>query len=99
MIIYEITADIGANEPAVYEKYMRERHIPDLLATGNFVRAFFTRREKTIYRIQYHAADAEALEKYLQNDAPRLREHFQQTFSDAVKLARENWEIIETWNC
>lgn len=97
MIIYEITATVSAELTKSYEKYMQERHIPDLLATGYFDQAFFTRAEAGRYRVQYHARNQNALDEYLKNDASRLREHFHETFPEGITLERENWEILESW--
>lgn len=95
MIIYEITATVSVELIEIYEKYMRETHIPDLLATGYFGRAYFTRSGENYYRIQYHAFDQKALADYLQTDAMRLREDFNSHFSEGIKISRENWKILE----
>ena len=39
MVTYEITAIVRANLCDAYEKYMTERHIPDVLQTGAFAGA------------------------------------------------------------
>lgn len=97
MVIYEITAAVSADLIEEYEKYMRERHIPDLLATGFFAGAFFTRTTGNRYRIQYHARDETALKSYLEKDAERLREDFKNHFPAGVELTREVWEIVQDW--
>ena len=94
MVIYEITAIVRAEIVEEYEKYMRERHIPDLLATGYFRRAFFTRSSENRYRIQYHANNQEDLDKYLNSQAERLRADFLKHFPAGVELSREVWEVI-----
>lgn len=97
MIIYEITATVRKDLIESYEKYMRERHIPDLLGTGFFDRAFFARAGEDRYRIQYHARDRQALDEYLKTKAEFLRNDFLEHFPEGVELARENWEILESW--
>lgn len=97
MIIYEITASVREDLVGSYEKYMRERHIPDLLETGFFARAFFTRSGENRYRIQYHAHDQEALDNYLKTKADFLRNDFLEHFGEGVDLSRENWEILQAW--
>lgn len=97
MTIYEITAVVQAEFVEEYEKYMRERHIPDLLATGYFRGAYFTRSAENRYRIQYHAHDQKALDKYLENDANRLRADFLAHFPEGVELSRDVWDILEIW--
>ena len=95
MIIYEITATVSNELIENYEKYMQEIHIPDLLDTGYFGKAYFTRSGENRYRVQYHAYDQNALDEYLKNDAPRLREHFHSHFPEGIELSRGNWEILK----
>jgi hypothetical protein len=97
MIIYEITAIVREDLIENYEKYMRERHIPDLLETGFFARAFFTRSNKNRYRVQYHAHDKKALDEYLKTKADTLRNDFLKHFPEGVEVSRENWEILQSW--
>lgn len=97
MVIYEITAVVRAELVENYEKYMREQHIPDLLGTGYFRAASFTRSSAGRYRICYEAFDQSALDKYLKQDAPRLRADFLAHFSEGVELSREVWTILQSW--
>lgn len=97
MIIYEITAIVRKDLIESYEKYMREHHIPDLIETGFFARAFFTRSNENRYRIQYHAHDQPALDEYLKTKAEFLRNDFLEHFGEGIELSRENWEILQTW--
>ena len=97
MIIYEITVTVQPKFVEAYEKYMRERHIPDLLLTKYFDRAYFARTLENRYRIQYHARDEEALREYLKTDAERLRADFHKHFPKGVELSREVWEIVQDW--
>jgi hypothetical protein len=97
MIIYEITVVVQTELVAAYEKYMRERHIPDLLLTKYFDRAYFARTLENRYRIQYHARDEDALRDYLNTDAERLRADFAAHFPEGVELVREVWEVVESW--
>jgi hypothetical protein len=98
MIIYEITATVRADLIEEYEKYMVERHIPDLLATGFFSGARIARAGENRYRIQYEAPDQNALDEYLETEATRLRADFLAHFPEGVELTRENWEVLRVWN-
>lgn len=95
MLIYEITAIVSEKSVETYEKYMREQHIPDLLKTGYFKSAYFTRSTENRYRIQYHAHDQNALDDYLEKEASRLREDFSLHFPTGIEISRETWEILE----
>lgn len=97
MVIYEVTTTVRAALVEAYEKYMRERHIPDLLATGYFEGAKFTCAENNRYRIQYEAPDRETLDDYLKTDATRLRDDFIQHFPEGIEVSRENWNIVQSW--
>jgi len=76
MVIYEITAVVESNVVQQYEQYMLTRHIPDLLATGYFAGASFARSEPGRYQVRYEAATREALDCYLSEHTPRLRDDF-----------------------
>jgi len=98
MIIYEITATVRAGLAEEYEKYMRETHIPDLLATGFFSGAKFTFSGENRYRIQYEARDRKALDEYLETASTHLRADFLAHFPEGIELTRENWEVLQIWN-
>ncbi len=97
MIIYEITAIVRSDLVEAYEKYMRERHIPDLLETGYFRGAKFMCAGENRYRIQYEASDRKTLDDYLSSEASRLRADFLAHFGEGVELSRENWEVLQIW--
>ena len=97
MIIYEITATVRADLIEAYERYMRETHIPDLLATGFFGGARIARTAENRYRIDYEARDRAALDEYLNTEAARLRADFLAHFPEGVEVARENWEVLQIY--
>lgn len=97
MVIYEITAVVRPDLVEKYEKYMRRQHIPDLLETGYFRAAHFTRSEGNRYRIHYEAPDQNALDEYLKSNAARLRADFLAHFPEGVELVRDVWEVLESW--
>ena len=97
MVTYEITATVRADLCDAYEKYMTERHIPDVLETGAFAGASFSRSARGRYRIRYEAHNRTALDRYLKDSASGLRQHFTETFPDGVELTREEWDILATW--
>ena len=97
-LIYEITAVVRPDLCDEYEKYMINLHIPDLLKTGGFQGAVFSRSSNGRYRIRYEARHREALDQYLAVHASRLRQHFADTFPDGIEVSREEWEHIQTWD-
>ncbi len=97
MVTYEITAEVRDDLVPRYEAFMRASHIPDLLATGYFVAASFSRASAGRYRVRYEARDERALEQYLATHAPRLRAHFDAQFPEGVRLSREVWTVLQQW--
>ena len=95
-VSYEVTAIVRADLVDDYESYMR-RHIPEVLATGKFLSASFSRSAGGCFRARYEAADQESLDRYLAEDTARLRADFAEHFPAGVELSREVWEIVEVW--
>ena len=95
-VSYEVTAIVRADLGDAYESYMR-RHIPDVLATGKFASASFSRLAGGRFRARYEAVDQQSLDRYLAEDTARLRADFSKHFPDGVELSREVWEIVEVW--
>ncbi len=96
-LVYEVTARV---EPALrerYERFMRERHIPDVLASGAFSGATLERAESGVYRVRYVARDHAALERYLADIAPGLRVDFAHQIPEGVELTRETLATLQRW--
>ena len=93
MVTYEITATVQPDLIERYENYMIDRHIPDLMATGYFASATFSRNSGR-YRIRYDANNLEDLGKYLKEHAGRLREDFAQHFPTGIELKRDTWDVV-----
>lgn len=94
MLIYEITATVEDELTVDYEKYMTERHIPDLLATGHFAAAFFA-KAGNVYRVGYHADSCERFDAYIETHAERLRADFAEHFPTGVEVSRQVLEIVK----
>jgi hypothetical protein len=98
MIIYEVTAVVEARLAEAYERYMRQHHIPDVLASGCFQSADFANAPPGRYRMRYEASTAEDLERYLATHAARLREDAASRFPEGIVLSREVWTAIQRWS-
>ncbi len=97
MISYEVTADLDAGLAEAYERYMRETHIPEVLATGCFHSATFARAAAGRYRTCYVAAVQADLDRYLERHTAALRADFVAHFPEGVSLSREVWASVEDW--
>lgn len=98
MVTYEVTATVEPRLAQAYERYMREHHIPAVLASGYFRGAAFTRGTPGRYRMRYEAPSEEDLGQYLATCAPGLRENFASSFPAGVTLSREVWVALQTWD-
>jgi hypothetical protein len=97
MITYEVTVTVAPEIIADYERFMRDRHIPDLLATGCFHAATFSRSAPSRYRVRYEAKDQPSLDRYLAEHAPRLRAHVEEVFPGGLEISREVWTVLAAW--
>lgn len=100
MIIYNVTVNIHESVHDQWMKWMQEKHIRDVLATGKFSTA---RMVKVLveedmggitYSIQYVTDSKETLERYYQEDAPRLRDEGHALFGDKMLAFRTELEFI-----
>ncbi len=79
---------------------MQHKHIPEVLATGKFSSARMVRvliEEEmggTTYSVQYTTDSKATLEKYYQEDAPKLRDEALQLFGDKMLSFRTELELI-----
>ena len=79
MYIYNVTINIDETVHDQWLRWMRDEHIPDMLATGKFLGALMTRvmvEEEMggiTYSIQYRTDSKETLDRYYREDAESLR--------------------------
>jgi hypothetical protein len=100
MIIYNVTTNIHESVHGQWMTWMQEKHINDVLATGKFSSA---RMVKVLieeemggitYSIQYTTENRETLQRYYDEDAPRLREEALALFGDKMLAFRTELELI-----
>ena len=100
MIIYNVTINIHESVHDQWMQWMQEKHIKDVLATGKFSSARMVKvlvEEEmggVTYSIQYTTDSKETLNKYYQEDAPRLREEGLKLFADKMLAFRTELELI-----
>jgi len=100
MLIYNITVNIDGAAHDLWLEWMRDRHIPDMLATGKFSHAKLARVlvEEELggmtYSIQYTVQDRPTLEAYYREDAERLRGEAQRRFPNLFVAFRTELEVI-----
>ena len=94
MLIYEVTATVEASVREEFERFMAEKHIPEVLATGKFAAAFFAGSDG-LYRIGYHCDSREDLEAYYADHAAALRADVAERFPSGIELSRKELEIVK----
>jgi hypothetical protein len=103
MIIYNVTINIHESVHDQWMRWMQEKHIAEVLATGKFTSARLVKvlvEEEmggTTYSIQYTTDSKETLERYYQEDAPRLREEGQRLFGEKMLAFRTELELISDY--
>ena len=100
MILYNITINIHESVHNQWMQWMQEKHINEVLATGKFTSARMVKvlvEEEmggTTYSIQYTTDSKETLQRYYDEDAPRLREEGLRLFGDKMLAFRTELELI-----
>ena len=100
MYIYNVTINIEEAIHGPWLNWMKESHIPAMLATGKFSQAKMCKvliEEETggiTYAVQYFTPNKETLQKYYLEDAPRLRQEGVKLFANKFVAFRTELEII-----
>ncbi len=100
MYIYNVTTNIEEAAHDQWLQWMKETHIPDVLATGKFIGAKMCRvlvdeeMGGTTYSVQFTTSDKANLQKYYLEDAPRLRAEALKIFANQFVSFRTEMEII-----
>lgn len=104
MLLYNVTINIDNSVHDQWLLWMQDKHIPEVLATGKFssarmVKVLIVEEMGGItYAIQYTTDSKSTLEKYYEEDAPRLREEGSRLFGDKMLAFRTELEVIsEFW--
>jgi hypothetical protein len=104
MILYNVTINIDDSVHDQWLHWMQDKHIPEVLATGKFTSARMVKvliEEEmggTTYATQYATDSKATLDKYYQEDAPRLRDEALRLFADKMMVFRTELEVIsEFW--
>jgi hypothetical protein len=100
MILYNVTVSIDPSVENEWTTYMREKHIPEVLDTGCFIEARFSRvhgeeEGGVTYATSYLAKDKAILDAYDANFAPRLQAEFNSKWNGRFAAFRTKLTVIE----
>ena len=99
MILYNVTSSLDATIADEWVAFMRDIHMPEVVATGCFIRSQLLRlldeEEGGItYAAQYYAISLEQLEAYQEHFAPALRADMDQRFGGRFAAFRTVLEVV-----
>jgi len=100
MVLYNVTVKLNRAAEKEWLAYMLEKHIPDVLATGNFTGYRLCRlldqpdEDEPTYTVQYECKSLHKLNHYQVHFAPALREEMNQKFKDMFVSFRTAMEIV-----
>lgn len=99
MIIYNVTVNIDNDVREEWLQWMKEKHIPDVLATGLFTenrmfRVMVEEENGTTYSIQYACNSMQDYETYRDQHAPRLQKEHTEKYSGKFAAFRTLLEKV-----
>lgn len=100
MILYNVTINVAPDIEMDFLDWMRETHIPEVMATGIFVEHKFCRLIQqsddgsTNYAIQYFTESLAKMQEYESKYAAALRAKTQERYKDKALAFRTLLEIL-----
>ncbi len=99
MILYNLTIIVDYDQSARWLKWMKEKHMPDVLATGMFVEGKIARilaeeEGGESYSVQYFAKTMEDFERYESEFAPALRQDHEKHFAGKFAAFRTLLHVV-----
>lgn len=89
MIIYNVTSIIEEDIHQEYVQYMKETHMPKVMASGKFTESLLLRLTEPVtegitYCAQYITDDASKLADYRQNYLPKIQHDIETKFANKL---------------
>ena len=100
MYIYNVTINIDESVHDEWYRWMREKHIPDMLSTEKFSKAKMSQlmiKEEMggiTYSVQYTTDSLETLQEYYNENAATLQEEGLRLFKDKFVAFRTELKVI-----
>lgn len=100
MLIYNVTTKINWHIHEDWVKWMKEKHIPDVMNSGCFTETRFVRLLETdetegpTYAAQFHAESIDEYNRYLETFAPLLRKDVLANWGDNCISFRSLMEVV-----
>ncbi|AGA77525.1 hypothetical protein Echvi_1254 [Echinicola vietnamensis DSM 17526] len=100
MILYNVTVNIDQKVEKEWIKWMKDEHIPAVMATGifsenKFFRLMHDNEDGGVnYSVQYFTDSMEKIKEYQDKHAKDLQEKFKQRFQDRYAIFRSLLEQV-----
>jgi len=101
MIVYSVTVTIEREIEQEWLEWMQTKHIPDVMATGCFLRYEIKKLLEPIqedsgptYNIQYYCPSLEVLNTYFQQHAPVLQKEHTERYKDRFVAFRTILQLL-----
>ncbi|HTF03168.1 MAG TPA: DUF4286 family protein [Bacteroidia bacterium] len=99
MIIYNVTVNIDSSVHDEWLDWMKNTHIPEVVATGCFsaghiFRIMVDEQSGVSYSIQYTAASIEEIQRYMKDFAPALQKEHTEKYADKFTAFRTLLEKV-----
>ncbi|HLC82221.1 MAG TPA: DUF4286 family protein [Bacteroidia bacterium] len=98
MYIYNVTVNLDESAHEDWLKWMKEKHIPDVLNTGCFtenrILKVLVDDEGVTYSVQYHFDTMEIYEKYQKEFAPALQREHSERYANKFVAHRTLLQIV-----
>ena len=101
MIIYNVTININNSVAGEWLQWMKDVHIPDVMATGMFLENHIYRvladedSGGFTYAIQYFCSDMEKYEQYQRDFAPALQAEVTKKYADKFVAFRTLLQLVK----
>jgi hypothetical protein len=100
MILYNVTSSLDPEIAEEWVAYMRATHMPEVMATGFFLKSQLCRLlneedDGITYASQYYCISLEQLEEYQRLCAPALRKDMDARFGGRYASFRTMLEVVE----
>lgn len=101
MIIYNVTVKIDHEVHDDWYQWMKEVHIPEVMATGYFVKSQMCKllhldeSDGITYAIQYYCESMDQLQEYHRLQAPALQKKHTDKFKEKYVAFRTIMEVTE----
>ncbi len=101
MIIYNVTVNVDSEVHEMWLAWMRNTHLPDVMATGHFTEARICRvisngDSGVTYAVQYMCNDMAAYEAYIARHSERLRAESEKYYGVKAVSFRTLLEVLHT---